>query len=182
MSWTKRTLARATVPAAVLGGVLVVAMSGPLSGSTKAAEANFIAVGSSSNSANPVCSGKRNESCTSNGSVKSFVVTVGQLPGTGIYPGSWTNLPVTFSNPQSFGITVNRVTASAALLPDQQHPANSCDAGHVSFGVAASMPMQVAAKSTSSPISIPVGLSHEAGNGCKGATFTITVTAEAVNS
>lgn len=175
--FVKHLVVVVALPAIVMTGLLVATMGGSRSGEEFSSD-TLVAVGSSSNNANPVCSGKNNANCTSDGSVKSFTVTVGNVAG--MYPGSEAPISVTFGNPQSFAITVKSVTASAALHIDASHAAGSCDGSNVSFGTP-TLPVQVPAKGTTG-ISIPVGLVQNPPNPCKGARFTITVTATAVNS
>ncbi len=127
------------------------------------------------NNANPNCNGVGNPNCPGDGPVKSFGVTLGAL--TGLYPGGTKPMTVTYTNPESFDIKVTSVTPAAAATTSKA----GCAGSNVTFG-AVSLLNKVVSRNGQATVTIPVGLIRTAANACKGAVFTITVTASAVKN
>lgn len=104
----------------------------------------------------------------------TFGVRVGQAPL--LYPGVARSLPVTFSNPNNFAISVSsyRVTVAAS--------GTACPASNlqVPSGTVLLNPGLAIAKSSSTPATVPIQLVGSAPDACQRATFTITVNASAV--
>lgn len=127
----------------------------------------------------------------------SFTVA-GQAQG--LYPGAVVALPVTLSNPQSFGIVVNQlsVTVQTPILPSPPLPRVSltpaCTAAAVQVGVLANGAFQA-----QNPITVSVNLAKNATNvalpstvylhmvasppdACQGASFALSYGGSAVKS
>jgi len=123
-----------------------------------------------------------NDNCVepSNGNgncVKTFGVTVGQTPL--LYPSLVRQVPVTYSNPNSFDIEVAtyRVSVSVPSSKATVCPASSLQ---VPSGTVTLNPRPTAPKKATVSTTIPVKLPATAPEGCQGVTFTITVNATAV--
>jgi len=114
-----------------------------------------------------------NTGCNTNGNcVKSFGVTVGKV--SGLYPGLSTTIPVTYINPNSFPIYVTTATATAS-------GSTSCDGSNLVVGTKVMpAPGLTIDRNASKASSMPVTLKSTTNDACKGATWTITVTAQAV--
>jgi hypothetical protein len=106
---------------------------------------------------------------------KTFGVSVGS---TGLlYPSVVRNLPVTFSNPNSFDIKVTSYRVSVAVPASS---ATGCPASSLNVPpgtVAVDVPM---AKKGTASMSFPVSLGADAPEGCQNVPFSITVNASAV--
>lgn len=100
---------------------------------------------------------------------KSFEVSVGRV--TGLYPGSVTDVPVSYTNPNSFAIRVTDATLSG------KGPA-SCPASFLRTGQ--HRPGVVVPRQATVETRLPFGMLATAPDGCKGASFAVTVTASAV--
>jgi hypothetical protein len=99
---------------------------------------------------------------------------VGQAPA--LYPGVPRSLPVTFSNPNNFAISVSSyrvsVTSSSATCP-----ASNLE---VAAGTVSLTPGLSIAKNGSTPTTVPIRLAASAPDACQRVTFAITVHASAV--
>ena len=123
-----------------------------------------------------------NDNCVepSNGNgncVKTFGVKVGQTPL--LYPTVTRNLPVTYSNPNSFDIEVTtyRVSVTVPASKTAICPASSL---LVPAGTVTLSPRITLAKKGSSTTTIPISLGANAPEGCQDVTFSVTVDASAV--
>lgn len=134
----------------------------------------FVAVGSTSNSANPSCNGQNNTTCNGNAPVKVFEVTVGDLGG--MYPGSSGPLRVSFKNPESFDIKVTTLAVSA--VPGTQ----ACPTTYLQMpsNVTLAPAVVLTRKGGTGTTTIPVGLKPSAIDACQNVSFNVTVTATAV--
>lgn len=106
---------------------------------------------------------------------KSFGVTVGQTQA--LYPGVTRDLPVTFSNPNSFAIFV---TSYRVSVPASTAAACAPSSLQVPNGTVTLSPRLTAPKNGSVSTTVPIELSADAPEACKQVTFTITVNASAV--
>jgi hypothetical protein len=102
---------------------------------------------------------------------RTFDVQVGDVAG--LYPGVATSLPVTFVNPMRAPLSVQRATVSA--VGTVQCGAENLDLATVVFDE----PVRVPARSAVAG-ALPLSMLSTAGDGCQGATFTVTVDATAV--
>jgi hypothetical protein len=123
-----------------------------------------------------------NDNCVepSNGNgncAKTFGVTVGQTPT--LYPSVARTLPVTFTNPNSFDISITTFHVSVSVPPSQSTacPASSLQ---VPTGTITPSPALTAPRNASIGTSVSVKLPANAPEGCQGVTFTVTVSASAV--
>ncbi|MGN6252454.1 MAG: hypothetical protein ACTHNS_11625 [Marmoricola sp.] len=118
---------------------------------------------------------------TSGNCVKSFGVTVGAV--TDLWPGKRTTLPVHYTDPNAFDIRVTDASAAVALLSvDQAAPVTprTCRASDLTVdGYHGSPGLLVPAK-RGLDTGLTVTMSPDAPDNCKRASWTITVTAQAV--
>lgn len=156
---------------------VVAALGAAVTASNPAQESDapsFVAVGSTSNSANPGCNGQNNTTCNGNAPVKAFEVTVGDLGG--MYPGSSGPLRVSFKNPESFDIKVTTLAISAATTS----PACPSTYLQVPSSVTLAQPVVLARKGGTGSTTITVGLTPTAIDACQNVSFNVTVKATAV--
>ena len=108
---------------------------------------------------------------------KTFGVAVGKV-GL-IYPGQTRQLPVTWSNPNSFDLNVETYTVTAAV---PSSVAARCAASNLTVpaGNRTPSPAIAIARNASTTTTIPVSMPKSAPNGCQAVTFTVTVNATAV--
>lgn len=106
-----------------------------------------------------------------NGLPKDFGVTVGNVDG--LYPGRSIDLPVTYTNPNAFPISVTGATVTAEGTTD-------CPATYLVTGSYPTSPNLTVPKNGSERTALPFGLSPDAPDACQGARWTVTVTAQAV--
>jgi hypothetical protein len=123
-----------------------------------------------------------NDNCVepSNGNgncAKTFGVTVGQLPT--LYPSLVRSLPVTYTNPNSFDISVTTYRVSVSV-PGPLSAACPASSLQVPAGTITLTPALTVARNGSVGTTVPVKLPADAPEGCQGVTFTITVNASAV--
>lgn len=123
-----------------------------------------------------------NDNCVepSNGNgncAKTFGVTVGQTPL--LYPSLVRQLPVTYSNPNSFDISITTYHVSVSV-PSSQATACPASSLQVPSGTITLSPALTAPKKGSVATTIPIKLPADAPEGCQGVTFSITVNASAV--
>ena len=115
--------------------------------------------------------------CNSNGNCnglpKDFGVSVGSVQG--LSPGFSTTIPVRYTNPYSFAVSV--IAASASVQGSAACPGSYVDAG--SYASTSGVPV---ARNGSADASLPIRLKPAAPDACQGVQFTITVTAQAVKS
>jgi hypothetical protein len=123
-----------------------------------------------------------NDNCVepSNGNgncVKTFGVTVGHAPL--LYPTLTRNLPVTYSNPNSFDIEVTTYRVSVSVPTSK---AGACPASSllVPTGTVTLSPRIALPKKGSAATTIPIRLGADAPEGCQDVTFSVTVDATAV--
>lgn len=167
-----RRFAPTVVTVGIVGGAVVVATGGS---QPQNAPLHFTASGSTAPVGNGNSNGNTDSStgCNTNGNcVKSFGVKVGDVAG--LYPGLATSIPVTYTNPNSFPIYVTTATATAAGT-------SACDGTNLVVGTKTMPAAGLLVDRNSSTISsMPVTLKSSTTDACKGATWTITVTAQAV--
>jgi hypothetical protein len=123
-----------------------------------------------------------NDNCVepSNGNgncAKTFGVKVGQTPL--LYPTVTRNLPVTYSNPNSFDIEVTTYRVSVSVPASK---ATICPASSllVPTGTVTLAPRITLPKKGSAAATVPIGLGANAPEGCQDVTFSVTVDATAV--
>lgn len=109
--------------------------------------------------------------------VKTFGVKVGQTPL--LYPTLTRNLPVTYSNPNSFDIEVTTYRVSVSVPTSK---AGACPASSllVPTGTVTLSPRIALPKKGSAATTIPIRLGADAPEGCQDVTFSVTVDATAV--
>ncbi len=120
--------------------------------------------------------------CSSNGNCngrnKEFGVAVGDVAG--LFPGATTPLPVTYTNPNSFGIKVTSATVTATLITAGAAAAPGCSNSYVVTGTYPNPAGVVVARNGTASATLPFGLKATAPDACKRARWKITVTATAV--
>jgi hypothetical protein len=125
-----------------------------------------------------------NASTNGNGSdPKGTFLVSGQAQG--VYPGLVVPLPLTLTNPQSFGITVNQLAVTV------QSPSSTCTARQLEVGILNAGQFQA---ENPIPVSISLGkngtafytlqlrMVRTAADACQGATFTLSYGGSAVKS
>lgn len=138
----------------------------------------WVAVGSTKNNANPSCNGVGNGTCSGEGSIKSFGLSLGQVPL--MYPGSSEQLSVRFTNPEAFPIHVKSIEISKSLaVASEDCPLVKLVVNPVGIHTYSS-PIAVPARASVNAPSITVGLDTSADSTCERASFTIRATATAV--
>jgi len=161
-------------------GAAVLAFSAPEAATDDA----LVAVGSTSNNANPSCNGKKNSSCTpdTDGPVKDFGLTVGAM--TGIYPTGSKHVPLTFSNPHNFDIVVKTVAVEVFDANDdcsQVHLTRPAEA--VTLRSQVIVPKNGVADgpapTSADGQTLRVTMLNTVPNVCQGVSYPITVTAMA---
>jgi len=112
-------------------------------------------------------------------SMGNLGVSVGHV--FGLWPGRTAPLPVTFTNPNAFPVSVTAKVAVTSATTAPERSAAGCTPADldVPSGPVPADPLPVAADASTST-SVPVRLSRTATDGCKGASFTVSVTAWAV--
>jgi hypothetical protein len=108
---------------------------------------------------------------------KTFGVAVGKVGA--IYPGQTKQLPVTWSNPNSFDIDVATYTAGVSV---PSTVASRCATSNLTVpaGTRTPSPAISVVRNGSTSTSIPVTMPKAAVDGCQGVAFTVTVNATAV--
>lgn len=124
--------------------------------------------------------GRTNDNCVepSNGTgncISTFGVTVGSV--NPILPSQRRTMPVTFTNPNSFDISVTSYVVSVTTPSGR-----GCAASHLLVPAGTQRPAGGIAvpKKGSSGITIPVTLSNTVTDSCKGVPFSVTVDASGV--
>jgi len=179
------TLTLAGVAVGAAAAVVATVMSGPTTspkptvlesvGSTQS-QIGGAAVATSTNGNN----GNTDPStgCNTNGNcVKDFGVAVGALAG--LYPGASKSIVVTYSNPNSFPIYVTTATTTARLT-SPAGPEPSCSADYLVTGTYDVAGGLAVPKNGHTSTTLPVSLRSTAPDDCKGASWEVTVTAQAV--
>ena len=114
-------------------------------------------------------------------SMGNLGVSVGHV--SGLWPGRGAPLPVTFTNPNAFPVSVTtttvQVTSATPATDDNAATCTPADLDVASGTVVLAEPVPVPAGSSASS-SIPVRLSDTATDACRGTSFTVSVTATAV--
>lgn len=108
---------------------------------------------------------------------KTFGVAVGAIGP--IYPGQTQQLPVTWSNPNSFDIQVVRYSLGVAV-PSGSATACPASSLQVASGQVTLNPTVTVPRNGSSSSTVPVTLPVSAPDGCQQVPFSITVNATAV--
>lgn len=164
-----RRLAPAVVTVGVLAGAVVAAAHGP---QAQHASLRFTASGSTAPVGNGTSSGNTDPAtgCNANGNcVKSFGVKVADV--SDLWPGYSPGLRVTYTNPYNFLVTVTQATVSATSTSKACEGMVTTDTYTTNVEVRPGVPQSVV---------LPFGLSSAAPNACKGAAWSIRVTAQAV--
>jgi hypothetical protein len=108
-------------------------------------------------------------------------VSVGHV--LGLWPGRSMPLPVTYTNPQSFAVAVvsTKIEVTSATSAAVESPDARCapDDLEVDPGAVLLIPPVAVGPHASTSSSVPVRLSPDAPDGCKGSSFTVSVTATA---
>lgn len=137
-----------------------------------------LAPAASTNSGNAGSNDNCVEPSNGNGNcLKTFGVTVGQVPT--LYPSLVRQVPVTYSNPNSFDISVTTYRVSVSV-PSSRSSACPASSLQVPAGTSTLTPALTAPRNGSVSTTFPVRLPADAPEGCQDVTFSITVNASAV--
>lgn len=185
----QRTALRRLAPFVItlgIGGGVVVAATGGLQ--TQNAPLHFTASGSTAPVGNGTNNGNTDPTtgCNGNGNCfgpdKQFKVTVQPKPGDSrkLWPGGSSTLQVTYTNPFAFGIQVASTKPEVAVgtAPQQVLGLYACTKGYI--GTSLLPATAVPGGGSTKPIDLIVTMSPTAPDACKQATWSITVSAQAV--
>src|SRR4051812_23390938 len=111
------------------------------------------------------------------GTDQALTVTVS--PVTGLYPTGTFNVPFTVTNPNSYDVRLSTITFGTVTV-DSGH--SGCTASVVNSNTGNGLVLNDTDLVTknggvTSSVNFPIAMSNAAENACKGATFTVTLTA-----